>query len=248
MRKEGGEGLEGEEEEDQAFLSRLPVLPRLPIESLRLKLVIFDCDGVLVDSEPIANRVFAERLALHGFDLTADDVMRTFIGRSRDTCIAMAGEMRGSPLPDDFAATWDEALHEAIAREVKPVEGVADVLRGLRVPYCVASNGEPSHMRVSLTAAGLMPLVQGRLFSASQVARPKPAPDLFLHAARTMGAEPAACAVIEDTVTGVTAARAAGMRVFAYAGGAHANREQVAALGATPFTHMRELPALLEAA
>lgn len=213
--------------------------------------MIFDCDGVLVDSEPIANRVFAERLGLHGFTLTAEDVMRTFIGRTRDTCIAMAGEMRGSPLPGDFGAKWDEALQQAIAREVKPVAGVAEVMDYLErrdVPYCVGSNNEPANMRVALAAAGLLPRVEGRLFSAAQVARPKPAPDLFLHAARAMGIAPGNCAVVEDTVTGVTAAVAAGMKVFAYTGGGHTDRAQVAALGAVPFVHMRELPALLEAA
>jgi HAD superfamily hydrolase (TIGR01509 family) len=211
-------------------------------------LVIFDCDGVLVDSEPIANRVFAEQLRLQGMAMSVEEVTRTFIGRSRDTCIAMAGRMRRAPLPADFARTWDEALHEAMAREVRPVPGITEVLRALAIPYCVASNGEPSHMQVSLTAAGLMPLVAGRLFSAQQVAHPKPAPDLFLHAARAMGVAPAASAVVEDTPTGVRAAVAAGMRVFAYAGGAHTDREEVAALGAVVFTDMRRLPALLAGA
>jgi HAD superfamily hydrolase (TIGR01509 family) len=211
-------------------------------------LVIFDCDGVLVDSEPIANRVFAEQLGLHGLPMTVDEVVRRFIGRSRDTCIAMAGEMRGRPFHEGFAAEWDDALHAALEREVKPVAGIPEVLRALRIPYCVASNGEPTHMQVSLTAAGLMPLVEGRLFSAKQVARPKPAPDLFLHAARTMGAEPARCVVVEDTPTGVKAGVTAGMRVFAYAGGAHTDRAEVTKLGATVFEDMRELPRMLEGA
>ena len=215
---------------------------------VRPQLVIFDCDGVLVDSEPIANRVFAGLLGLHGLPMTVDEVIRTFVGRSRDTCIAMAGEMRGSPLPEGFAQAWDEAFHVALAREVKPIAGIPEVLAGLRIPFCVASNGEPEHMRIGLTAAGLMPLVEGRLFSARAVAHPKPAPDLFLHAAKTMGAAPADCVVVEDTPTGVTAAVAAGMRVVAYAGGAHTDRAVVAKLGATVFEDMRKLPALLEAA
>ncbi len=210
--------------------------------------MIFDCDGVLVDSEPIANRVFAEQLGLHGLPMPVEEVVRRFIGRSRDTCIAMAGELRGKPFHDTFAQEWDEALHAALEREVKPVRGIPEVLRSLRIPYCVASNGEPSHMRISLTAAGLMPLVEGRLFSAKAVAHPKPAPDLFLHAARTMGAAPAHCVVVEDTPTGVKAGVAAGMRVFAYAGGGHTDRAEVARLGATVFEDMRELPGLLEGA
>ena len=212
-----------------------------------VQLVIFDCDGVLVDSEPIANRVFAELLGLHGISLTTEEVTRRFVGNSRDTCIAMAGEMRGEPLPATFGQDWDSAFHVALEREVRPVAGIPEVLRSLRVPYCVASNGEPDHMRIGLTAAGLMPLVEGRLFSARQVAHPKPAPDLFLHAARAMGAVPARCAVIEDTPTGVRAGVAAGMRVFAYCGGTHTDRAEVTALGATPFDDMRELPGLLAA-
>jgi HAD superfamily hydrolase (TIGR01509 family) len=208
-------------------------------------LVIFDCDGVLIDSEPIANRVFAQRLATVGIAMSPEEVMRTFVGRSRDTCIAMAGEMRGSPLPPDFAAAWDDALHEALEREVKPVEGVAELLRSLAIPYCVASNGEPSHMQRGLTAAGLMPLVAGRLFSAAQVARPKPAPDVYLHAASAMGHAPARCAVVEDTPTGVKAGIAAAMAVFGYVGGPQSDAGTLRALGATPFARMAELPRLL---
>ena len=198
-----------------------------------------------MDSEPIANRVFADQLGLHGLPMTVDDVVRHFIGRSRDTCIAMAGEMRGQPFHATFAREWDDALHEAIGREVRPVAGIPELLESLPIPYCVGSNGEPSHMQVSLTTAGLMPLVEGRLFSAKEVANPKPAPDLFLHAARTMGVDPRACAVVEDTPTGVRAGVAAGMRVFAYCGGAHTDRDEVTALGATAFDHMHQLPALL---
>jgi HAD superfamily hydrolase (TIGR01509 family) len=207
-------------------------------------LVIFDCDGVLVDSEPIANRVFARHLEAHGFPMTVEDVTRTFIGRSRDTCIEMAGRLRGKPLPADFAQTWDAALHVALAAEVKPVEGIPELLRGLDIPYCVASNGEPEHMRIALTAAGLMPLVQGRLFSAAQVPRPKPAPDVYLHAAKTMGTAPAECVVVEDTPTGVKAGKAAGMRVYGYAGAANADADALEAHGAIVFRHMRSLPSL----
>ena len=210
-----------------------------------IHLVIFDCDGVLVDSEPIANRVFAEQLTLHGFPHTAEEVMRKFIGNSRDSCIALAGEMRGKPLPATFAREWDDALHVELARGLKPVSGIPEVLRSLPVPYCVASNGEPEHMRIALTAAGLMPLVQGRLFSAALVPRPKPAPDVYLHAAKTMGVAPVHCAVVEDTPTGVRAGLAAGMRVFAYAGGPQTDRKIVADLGATVFDDMRGLPQLL---
>jgi HAD superfamily hydrolase (TIGR01509 family) len=208
-------------------------------------LIIFDCDGVLIDSEPIANRIFSEQLAKVGIRMTPEEVWHAFVGNSRDRCIAMAGEMRGEPLPEDFARMWDDALHEALDVEARPVEGVPGLLRSLPVPYCVASNGEPMHMQRGLTAAGLMPLVAGRLFSAAEVAHPKPAPDVYLHAARTMDVAPAECVVIEDTPTGTRAALAAGMRVFGYIGSPMNQGAELERLGATLFTRMRDLPALL---
>jgi HAD superfamily hydrolase (TIGR01509 family) len=211
----------------------------------RFDLVIFDCDGVLIDSEPIANAVFARQLATVGMDFTPEQVMRTFIGHSRDSCIAMAGRIRGAALPGDFARKWDDALHEALDREVRPVEGIPELLRALETPFCVASNGEPEHMRRGLTAAGLMPLVEGRLFSAARVAHPKPAPDVYLHAAKTMGAAPARCAVVEDTPTGVKAGIAAGMTVFGYVGGPQSDAATLRSLGAKPFHRMAELRGLL---
>ena len=213
-----------------------------------IQLVIFDCDGVLIDSEPIANRVLAAQLARAGLDMPPDEVMRTFVGATRDGCIELAGRLLGRPLPGDFGAAWDAALFEALAREVRAVEGIEEVLDGLSLPWCVASNGEPDRMRLALRAAGLLERVGERLFSAKQVARPKPAPDLFLYAAARMGFAPAACAVVEDTPTGVKAAVAAGMRVFGYAGSPHTDGDALRRLGATVFTAMRQLPPSLAAA
>ena len=177
--------------------------------------------------------------------MTPEEVWHAFVGNSRDRCIALAGEMRGKPLPEGFAERWDEALHVALDVEARPVEGISELLRSLPVPYCVASNGEPTHMRRGLTAAGLMPLVEGRLFSAAEVAHPKPAPDVYLHAARAMGVAPGACAVVEDTPTGTRAGLAAGMRVFGYVGHPLNQRAELERLGAVIFTRMAQLPALL---
>ena len=154
------------------------------------KLVIFDCDGVLIDSEPIANRVFRDRLADVGLDLPIEKVMSTFVGNTKDGCIELAGRMLGRPLPADFGDRWDRDLFAALREEVKPVEGIPELLASMRIPYCVASNGNPDRMLLALEAAGLLRFVDGRIFTASQVAKPKPAPDLFLHAAKTMGAAP----------------------------------------------------------
>jgi HAD superfamily hydrolase (TIGR01509 family) len=181
------------------------------------ELVIFDCDGVLVDSEPIANRVLAEQLGTIGLSISADEVMAQFVGRTRTGCLDLATQLRGHPLPDGFGQSWDAALFEALAREVKAVAGVADLLERVDLPYCVASNSTAERMRVSLKAAGLLPLFEGRMFSATEVAMPKPAPYLFLHAAKAMNASPSECVVIEDTATGVQAGVAAGMTVLAYA-------------------------------
>jgi beta-phosphoglucomutase-like phosphatase (HAD superfamily) len=211
---------------------------------LKLKLVIFDCDGVLIDSEPIANRVFRDLLESAGLRLTLEEVMSTFVGNTKDGCIVVAGNMLGRPLPADFGKRWDKALFAAL-RAVKPVAGVPELLAGMKVPFCVASNGNPDRMALALDYAGLMPWVRGKLFTASEVANPKPAPDLFLHAARSMGTAPAHCAVVEDTPTGVAAAVASGMAVFGYAGAAHSDAAQLRAAGATTFAAMGELPALL---
>jgi beta-phosphoglucomutase-like phosphatase (HAD superfamily) len=213
---------------------------------LRFKLVIFDCDGVLIDSEPIANRVFRDLLESSGLKLTLDQVMTTFVGSTKDGCIVLASNMLGRPLPTDFGKRWDKALFAAL-RAVKPVAGVPELLAGMKVPFCVASNGNPDRMALALDYAGLMPWVRGKLFTASEVGHPKPAPDLFLYAAKSMGVAPADCAVVEDTPTGVQGGVAAGMTVFGYAAATHIPAKALRAEGAkATFTSMSELPELLE--
>ncbi len=210
-----------------------------------LDLVIFDCDGVLVDTEPVANRVLQRQLEAIGLAMPLDEVIRTFVGRSKADCLVMAEELAGRALPMGFADQWDSAFDAALREQTRPIEGIVEILRDFPLPYCVASNGEPGRMRLALCAAGLMPMLRGPLFTASEVARPKPAPDLFLHAARTMGATPQCTAVVEDTVTGVRAAVSAGMQVLGYAGADHADPRALEAAGAHVFSRMAELPALL---
>ena len=209
-------------------------------------LVIFDCDGVLVDSEPIANRVLAEQLRKAGVSIPESEVMRRFVGKTRGECLALAAEILGRPLPQRFGADWDAALFDALRKEVRPAPGVPEVLRTLSIPYCVASNGMPDRVRLTLESAGLLPHFDGRIFTSADVARPKPAPDLFLHAAASMKTTPSDCAVIEDTPTGVKAGHAAGMRVFGYIGNSTSDAAALEAAGACRvFNDMRELPALL---
>ena len=166
---------------------------------MRFALIIFDCDGVLIDSEPIANRVLSAELARAGLRLHPDEVMRRFVGRTRAGCLELAAALLGRELPADFAKAWDQALFAAFAEELRPIEGVREAIAAIGARTCVASNSSRERMRVSLQAAGLAPLFGDRVFSAEVVARPKPAPDLFLHAAASMGAAPGDCAVVERT-------------------------------------------------
>lgn len=207
-------------------------------------LVIFDCDGVLVDSEPIANRVFGRMLAEQGLVLTDAQMFELFVGRTTGDCLALAADRLGRPLPVDFEAEHDRRLFDALAAELAPVSGVAQVLDRLASPFCVASNGDPDKVRFSLGKVGLLPRFEGRLFSAAEVARGKPAPDLYLHAARRMGAAPETCVVVEDSPAGVAAGVAAGMTVLGFTASTPAARLREAGAHRL-FADMAELPVLL---
>ncbi len=209
-----------------------------------IELVIFDCDGVLVDSERIAVRVHVALGAELGWPLTEDEVVDRFVGRSH----AAIHERIAARLGERTAATWSrrfEQLHrEAVDAELAPVEGLPEALDAINLPTCVASSGSHEKMRHTLGRTGLYERFAGRIYSATEVTRGKPAPDLFLHAARQMGVDPAACAVVEDSRPGVHAARAAGMRAFGYAGGL-TPAERLEGPDTTVFHDMRKLPSLL---
>jgi HAD superfamily hydrolase (TIGR01509 family) len=206
--------------------------------------VIFDCDGVLVDSERLAVRIDVQVLAALGWVLSEGEVIERFVGRSDDVVTAAIEAQLGRPLAADWLERFEPLYRQAFAAELKPVEGIVEALDQLTVRTCVASSGSHDKMRYTLGLTGLWDRFAGRIFSASEVARGKPAPDLFLHAAARMGVEPAACAVVEDSRYGVEAARAAGMRAFAFAGGV-TPAERLRGPGTVVFTSMRALPALL---
>jgi HAD superfamily hydrolase (TIGR01509 family) len=210
--------------------------------SARWDLVIFDCDGVLVDSEPIAGRIFAGMLGEIGLPMTYEEEAR-FRGRSLKDCLEIAGALRGRPVPEGFAEAYQARLLDAFRRELRATAGVVEALDRIFVPICVASSSGPARMRTALDVTGLLPRFDGRLFSATEVARGKPFPDLFLYAADCMRASPRRCAVVEDTVLGVQAGVAAGMTVFGYS--AAAIPDALAVCGARVFTDMRELPDLI---
>jgi HAD superfamily hydrolase (TIGR01509 family) len=208
------------------------------------ELVIFDCDGVLVDSERIAVRVEAEYLAELGWPLSQAEIVERFMGRTTEYMDEAVEAQLGSRLPGDWKDQFQRRYREAFAAELAPVDGVLEVLDQLSVPTCVASSGSHDKLRFTLGRTGLYGRFEGRIFSGYEVANGKPAPDLFLHAAARMGAEPARCAVVEDSRYGVLAARAAGMRAFGYAGGL-TPADLLEGEGTVVFEDMRELPRLL---
>jgi len=213
------------------------------------QLVIFDSDGVLVDSEPIASRVLAEALTEIGCPHTAQQCIERYTGISMGAVMAKIEADWGRPLPAGFRETLRERDFAAFRAHLRPMPGVTEMLRELRLSKRVASSGAPQKMQVTLGVTGLMRFFEPHVFSAEMVERGKPAPDLFLLAARRMGAAPEACAVVEDSVAGIQAARAAGMRALGFAGGGHAgpgHADRLRGAGAhLVFDRMADLPAIL---
>ncbi len=209
----------------------------------RFDLVIFDCDGVLVDSEPIANRVLAECLSEIGLPTTLEDSLRDYKGSSWPECVALFEARLGRPLPERFGERYYRRAIAAFERELVAVPGIHDALARIPAATCVASNGRHATMRVTLGRTRLLERFAGRIFSSADVPRPKPFPDLYLHAAARMGADPARCAVVEDSPRGVAAGVSAGMTVFGYAG--LEDPDKLTAAGARIFRDMRHLPDLL---
>jgi HAD superfamily hydrolase (TIGR01509 family) len=208
------------------------------------RLVIFDCDGVLVDSEPIAIRIDVEMFAEVGMTVSEQEIIDRFVGRSPEALVEAVEEQLGHPPPDGWEERGERRLRRAFEAELQPVAGIRDALEQISLPACVASSSPPARLRFKLELTGLYERFAGRIFSATEVANGKPAPDLFLHAAARMGVEPADCVVVEDSRYGVEAARAAGMDALGYAGGL-----TPAAVLEGPrtivFDDMRALPGLL---
>ncbi|WP_165068107.1 HAD family hydrolase [Marisediminicola senii] len=207
-------------------------------------LVIFDCDGVLVDSEVLAVQIDQRALAEVGWELSIDEIVHRFLGKSSATFTAEVEAHLGRALPADWDAKYNAAYFEAFETSLQPVDGIHQALDAIAAQTCVASSGGHEKIRKTLGLTGLYPRFDGRIFSATEVEHGKPAPDLFLHAASRMGVEPERCVVVEDSKYGVQAAHAAGMHAFGYAGGL-TPPDWLHAEGATVFTSMAELPELL---
>ena len=209
-------------------------------------LVIFDCDGVLVESERIVNRLEAQLITEIGLPMDEARARALFKSKTVGETAQLIEELLGGPLPPAWLYDWGFEVAALFVRELKAVPGVVDVVHALArasVPLCVASQSPPPRIALALQLTGLAGYFTGRMYSAAMVKHPKPAPDLFLHAAAQMRVDPARCVVIEDSASGVIAARAAGMDVFGYAGDEDA--QVLSAAGASVFTAMKELPALL---
>ncbi|MGA2836033.1 MAG: HAD family hydrolase [Acidimicrobiales bacterium] len=205
-------------------------------------LVIFDCDGVLVDSERLAVRTEAEILASLGWPLTESEIVERFVGRSAAHMQHEIERHLGRSI--DWDTEFEPRYREVFDRELVPVPGIVEALDEITTPVCVASSGSLDKMRFTLGKTGLFDRFDGRIFSVDQVEHGKPSPDIFLFAAARMGATRGRCAVVEDSVSGVRAASSAGMPAFAFAGGV-TSREALSIEGAVVFEDMGDLPAVL---
>jgi HAD superfamily hydrolase (TIGR01509 family) len=222
---------------------------REEMKNVNFDLIIFDCDGVLVDSEVIACRVDADALTRHGYPITAEQVLDRFLGRSmREVNLEIETEL-GRGLPDDFSTQLLDELYRSFAAELEAVPHIHATLDTIPQPVCVASSGTHERMRISLGRAGLYDRFAPHIFSATQVRNGKPAPDLFLFAAEQMAMSPKQCLVIEDSAPGIAAALAAGMTVLGFHGGSHCRPGYADALraagAAATFDDMRQLEGLI---
>lgn len=178
-------------------------------------LVLFDCDGTLVDSEIVSAQAWAQYTAVHGVTMSAAQALASFKGVGMGECVAEVERLRGAPLPDTFVAELRALMAQLLHAHLQPIPGALDMVQKLSVPFCLASNAPREKIELCLKVTNLLPYFEGRIFSAYDVQSWKPDPDLFLHAARTMGVSPDRCAVVEDSLPGVQAGLAAGMQVFA---------------------------------
>ncbi|CUU14107.1 HAD superfamily hydrolase (TIGR01509 family) [Bradyrhizobium sp. JR7.2] len=215
-----------------------------------IDLIIFDCDGVLVDSEVISCRAHADVLTRHGYSITSEQVFARFLGRStRQANLEIETEL-GRKLPEAYHSDLQDELFRSFEADLEAIRGIHDVLDVVTQAVCVASSGSHQRMQVSLGSTGLYERLAPNIFSASQVKNGKPAPDLFLFAAKEMGVAPERCVVIEDSLAGIAGARAAGMTVFGFHGGSHCgdgHAETLRKAGADlTFADMHQLPELVQ--
>lgn len=211
---------------------------------MTFELLILDCDGVLVDSETISHEIIVEMLGEAGVPMEIDAAFGRFLGKSTTQCISIVTELLGKEVSADFMNDYRRRTRLAFQSRLRAVPGIEAALDQIRLPYCVASSGEPEKMRATLGITGLLPRFEGRLTSVTEVANPKPAPDVYLLAASKFGVAPSNCVVVEDSPTGVAAGVAAGMTVLGYSALTPANN-LLAAGAHRAFDAMSVLPSLI---
>ena len=213
------------------------------MNNLPFDLVIFDCDGVLVESEPLACQVYIEIFAEYGYSLDYAETLQKFHGTTLPERVETTSRELGITQPENFISLFNARLSSLTERELQPVPHIHDLIESLTVPICVASNGTRDEITLRLNVAGLTHYFGKSIFSGMEVPHPKPAPDVYLAAAQSFNVDPARCVVIEDSVLGVTAAVRAGMKVYGYA--AFNSAEALQAAGAMPFNSMLDMQEIL---
>ena len=210
---------------------------------MKYKCIIFDCDGILVDSEAISSKVFIEMAKSLGVNINLEFAIENFSGVSIKTTLEYIANKAGKELPENFEKEFRRRTFELFKTDLKPVKGVAELLNRINVPYCVASSGPLEKLQLSLTTTNLIQKFENRIYSSYDIGIWKPNPEIFLYAAKEMGYEPDECAVIEDSLAGVKAAKAGGFDVFAFAN--ERNKNTMKELEAIVFFDMKELYQLL---
>lgn len=210
---------------------------------MEVKGIIFDCDGVLVDTEKIGNGILLEMAAEHGFEMEIEDAYRNFNGRNLKDCFRHIEEAIDQKLPESFESDYRQKSFEAFKTQVKPMEGIVSFIEKLKIPYCVASSGPVDKIRLNLEVAGLLDKFENKIFSSYQISSWKPDPGIFLFAAKEMGFDVKECVVLEDSKAGVKAGVSGGFKVYGFANGY--NNDDLEEEGAVLFHSYEELSALL---
>ncbi len=211
---------------------------------MEVKCIIFDCDGVLVDTEKIGNEILLSMAAEHGFEMKIEDAYSNFNGRNLKECFLHIENTIGRNLPEDFETEYRQRSFEAFKTQVKPMEGVVSFIEKLKISYCVASSGPVDKIRLNLETAGLLEKFENKIFSSYQIKSWKPEPGIFLHAAKEMGFEVKDCIVIEDSKAGVMAGKKGGFKVFGLAN--ENNISDLESEGATVIKSFKELESMLK--
>lgn len=209
----------------------------------KYKCIIFDCDGVLVDSEPIGNKVLVDIANELGADIDLDYAYTHFKGNSLKEVANRVSKLISISLPDNFVSEYRRRSYQSFKENIKPIDGIESVLENLKVPFCVASSGPEKKIRLNLSLTGLLPYFEEKIFSCYAIQKWKPEPDIFLLAAKTMGFSSSECLVIEDSLTGVQAAKNGGFDVFSYT--AHDYKNELCGIADKTFKNMATLPSLL---